>query len=830
MTDNLYQTFAEVQANAESLANYWKNFYQEIARHLPDTYGAEIAELNSKLDGALERLTYELHHPTLTIATTGTTSSGKSTLVNLLCGAEIVPVAVSEMSAGVVTVEYGERKSLTVQETPGAQWPCGEWHDITEDEIYQRLDEVMNSYIDNRGKGFGLACPQSMITYPFRLLKDIDLQLPPGAKVRIMDLPGLAYVGDEGNATVIRQCREALCLVTYNSAETDPQKVRNLLQEVVGQVKDLGGSPARMLFILNKIDVFRADRNWPETEYRFVEKTVNSIKTELTERLKEHTQAIENLQVIKLSTWPALLALQIRETKETLQDVLDDLPKNQQDWSSRDRVRFGKANLGLNACKKVDENFNFLIDENILDELPRRHEKWSTHDRTRVAESLSKKSYGEEFQDSLRSHINKHFPQLVIPQIIDKFHTSAGNAVAEWAVQTTQAILKSSEEEYKRECERIVDIRLSLQRFLKLNHQKLREPFEKIDANLKKFIDGEPEEDPIVFIETQINQLTDIPPYDTLKDVLFPIYGWRNELAQAIERVLTTVAQSIASGQVQIEDTNLKKANQRYVNLLENNLRRIIHLGYTSTIAKNGKKIEAKTDQEKNNLNNLNHELNELGIHLSLIMEDVLEQVCEQELNRTHEAIEQLFHCHLNFLELGVNEIAPHLAIKFPQSQLVQIGTQPQINFKFKTGFAIIPGTWQETVQVAVRKRVFWKLFLGKATFYETKYETRSSDNANLPKIVELLSNWMFQAKSFEPELVKQVNGWLLKEIEQLQKNVNVIQSEVIERYQERLDRANQEVIVNYEDTKNVWEPLEKQARELKENFNNFIIFNIREV
>ncbi|MCC5667592.1 dynamin family protein [Nostoc sp. CHAB 5784] len=63
------------------------------------------------LEIAINNLVDELQNPTLTLATTGTTSSGKSTLVNLLCGAEIVPVAVSEMSAGAVTIEYSELKS-----------------------------------------------------------------------------------------------------------------------------------------------------------------------------------------------------------------------------------------------------------------------------------------------------------------------------------------------------------------------------------------------------------------------------------------------------------------------------------------------------------------------------------------------------------------------------------------------------------------------------------------------------------------------------------------------------------------------------------------------
>ena len=170
----------------------------------------------------------------------------------------------------------------------------------------------MINYIDQREENPNLACPQSAISYPFKFLKRSDLELPRGTKVRIMDLPGLAYVGDEGNTSVIRQCREALCLVTYNSAETDKQKVRSLLQEVVTQVKDLGGSPARMLFVLNKIDVFRADNNWERSEKRFIDKTIKSIKTELSDRLKEYTEEIENLQVVKLSTLPALLALEIQ--------------------------------------------------------------------------------------------------------------------------------------------------------------------------------------------------------------------------------------------------------------------------------------------------------------------------------------------------------------------------------------------------------------------------------------------------------------------------------------------------------------------------------------
>ncbi|MFO5438418.1 MAG: hypothetical protein ACLBM4_07040 [Dolichospermum sp.] len=48
-----------------------------------------------------------------------------------------------------------------------------------------------------------------------------------------------------------------------------------------------------MLCALHRIDVCRADRSWPESENRFFENTIRSIKNELTEQLKEYTEEIE---------------------------------------------------------------------------------------------------------------------------------------------------------------------------------------------------------------------------------------------------------------------------------------------------------------------------------------------------------------------------------------------------------------------------------------------------------------------------------------------------------------------------------------------------------
>ena len=509
MSSKLYKVFEEVELQAKVLSNYWHDFYSEISQHLPESYQPEMQELSAKLGEALENLIGELHNPTLTIATAGTTSSGKSTLVNLLCGVEIVPVAVSKMSAGVVTIEYSEEKSLVIHETRGAKWECGEWRGIHEDEIRQRLYDVTISYTDNREKYPDLACPQSVIGFPFRLLKESKLQLPRGTRVRIMDLPGLAYVGDEGNASVIRRCREALCIVAYNSEEIDQQKVRNLLQEVVEQVKDLGGSPARMLFVLNKIDVFRADRSWPDSENRFVDKTIKSIKTELLERLKEYTDDIEKLKFVKLSAWSALLSHQIRQRQEInktsisdqikqkqmiVKDVLEDLPSRREKWSPHDKKRFDEASANLRVCELAHDNFyrelkwltkcfSQLVSRDLLEDLPHRVERWSMSDCNRVAKDVWQKSYAEEFEDHLKNHINQHFPQLVIPQMIERFNIHGGYAVSEWAVQITTAILNSLESDYIREVDLLNSYKRSGKIFdERINHSHLIEKYMKHKA------------------------------------------------------------------------------------------------------------------------------------------------------------------------------------------------------------------------------------------------------------------------------------------------------------------------------------------------------------
>ncbi|BCU12965.1 MULTISPECIES: dynamin family protein [Microcystis] len=796
MGQKSYEVFQAVENKANLLAGYWGDFKTEIIQHLPESYHGEIHELSSNLEKALEVLINELRHPTLILATTGTTSSGKSTLVNFLCGADIVPTAVSEMSAGAVTIEYNQEKGLIIEKTPGALWKCGEWKNISDEEIYDLLYDAMSSYIDAREEQPNLACPQANIYYPFRLVKDESLlELPKGVRVKLLDLPGLSYVGDERNLAIIKQCREALCLVTYNSEETDPYKVDNLLSEVVDQVKDLGGSPARMLFILNKIDVFRKDQRWPRSEQRFIEKTTKNIKLELTKQLREYNEEIENLTILKLSTWPALLALQIQENKELVEDILEELPTIKDKWSEHDQSRINQL---LRPHEQAIDHFQFLIKNAIRKgELDNDPQKWTVSQQEQIAKELFKQSYAEEFEDKLSKHIAEHFPKLVIPQAIEKFNVAAGNSIAQWAVQTTTAILNSSEENYQQESELLSQTKENLDSFLQASNAKLRQPlavFEKLD------IDTKTADNLVASLREAINELQFTPPYDQIQEKLVPLVEWREALKTVINNVLEAVVKSLDNGRVDLDNINFKKANINQVNMLKNNLYILIQLGYTGSAARNGLLITAKRDKEKLNLQIIKKELNNLSIHLTIILSQILKRVSAQEINRIEESVSELFRFHIKHIEKGAEEKAPNFVIKFPQSELNTFTRKLEFDFNLESDIEISSGTYRSF------KHWLWM-------------KKKESMIAEIPSPETLLQNWIHQfQQQGEPEMLCLMFEWLLEQIDDLKKNVDHKTNDIFNSYLTSLEKAQQEITTNYEETQIIWKPIQERAKFLEQN------------
>ena len=437
----LEKMFSDHIESLDTFVTLWDT----IAEQLPDLLGenrvndtAELEKIGVEIHGASEKFREQLAHPRITIATTGTTSGGKSTIVNLFCGAEIMPVDAGEMSAGIVTIDHhSEHRSLRILETPGALWTCGEWCNLTDNDIRKQLKEVMDAYNAVRDTVKQPDSPPVIeIEYPTSIGRTPqEFGLPSGFTLRIMDLPGLKYSGDHGSANVIRNSRDALCVLTFNAEETDPRKQEELLKQVVQQIKELGGSPARMLVVFNRIDAFRRDLNWPDNENKYVETWSEKIRSTMTEVLVEHTDDIVKMQMLRLSSMPALHAKLMNE-------------------------RTGEEQI--NAGERLLPYFP-LLPKDVKNDLHCNPTKWIEQDFRRVYEGIWHASYADDLYTYLRKHIQKNIPELLLPPIMREFRDSVTPSV-DWLGSIVVAELNSSEEKYSNECERLEELGDSRQR------------------------------------------------------------------------------------------------------------------------------------------------------------------------------------------------------------------------------------------------------------------------------------------------------------------------------------------------------------------------------
>lgn len=254
----------------------------ELASAHPSVFAeAELSEGLATFNTALQEARGRLANPALSIATIGTTSSGKSTIVNALVGRRIAPIAAGEMSGGVLTLRHAEGRRLTVDAVEGAPWEAGTWTDLSDAEAYSRIrDGVMRPYHDAR-KSRVCVAPQVLAEGP--LLPSVDpglLGLPPDLAVEFIDLPGLKSVQDRANLAVIQtRVHKAFSLVALDYFQTDEDHRRKLLEELTRVVKYLQGRPDSMLFVLNRVDG-RGQDDEP------IEVRVGALKREIKEVLQ----------------------------------------------------------------------------------------------------------------------------------------------------------------------------------------------------------------------------------------------------------------------------------------------------------------------------------------------------------------------------------------------------------------------------------------------------------------------------------------------------------------------------------------------------------------
>lgn len=233
------------------------NGVADIANSYSDVFSApEITSQFEAFRQAYSEAVNRLNIPNLYIATLGTTSSGKSTIVNALIGRKVAPIEAGEMSGGVLTLRHGEQRSLVVAETEEAAWEVGVWDNLNDEEIYDRIrNHVMLPYHHIR-KERECRAPEITAVGPILPGQDISLLgLPTGIQVEFIDLPGLKSVKDRTNLAVIQsRVHKAFSIVALDYMQVDDDHRKRLLEELVRVVRYLNGRTDSMVFVLNRVD------------------------------------------------------------------------------------------------------------------------------------------------------------------------------------------------------------------------------------------------------------------------------------------------------------------------------------------------------------------------------------------------------------------------------------------------------------------------------------------------------------------------------------------------------------------------------------------------
>ncbi|MBQ3818081.1 MAG: dynamin family protein [Acetobacter sp.] len=389
----------DIQSLTSAVQKILSASLSEEQRH---TLHIELGELSE----TFALLQKQADHPELVLATTGTTSSGKSTLANFLIGEPVLPAAVQEMSAGLVKVKHGYKRKLTIPQTKGATWETGIWENPTASEVCQRLEATMNAFRRAEDDDEEIEPVVFEIEWPIRLAeRKKELGLPEGTQVTIIDLPGLKAVNDERNGTVIRQnISKAFCLVAYNAEETDRIKQRTLLNQVVNQVMVLGKkevpsvehSLQRMLFLLNRIDAFWRHENADEQLEKFRSEVTNQLQEKLKEVLPGHEGLINQIEFTQICALPALLAVKANRL-----------------WADPDKQ--------AEVLKKLDKSFQRIFPKGYFDDFPRKFEDLSEGERRDFISKTLQYSYGSTFEAYLLKHMTQHFFDVVLDIPIHHF-------------------------------------------------------------------------------------------------------------------------------------------------------------------------------------------------------------------------------------------------------------------------------------------------------------------------------------------------------------------------------------------------------------------------
>lgn len=395
----LKDTIISVKRLRENVQSFYDTYLKEI--RYDKRLNTYFKEFLKESDETLSRL----NNPMITIATVGTTSSGKSTILNGFTGRDIAPYNIDEMSAGILTFTPSETENkLIIKESPEGYWLGKTYQNMSDDNMRAEIERIYGIY---KSKKTNRVCsaPQIEVIGKFlwNLNKDI-FDLPDNIQFRFIDLPGLRREkGDRKNLKVIQDVLKEvkpLCVLALDYSKlATPEELESLLSELTETIKNLGGSTESIIFILNKVDLYNKGQatSLEDDIEKFRKRVISKLSTELP---KYNFDNIEIIPYIGILQNNAQISIGLQHHRKC------DKLKYNPDVLSLLSTNCSKA--FQNSEKSIRRFFNSIIDD--LAE----KEPIDNDDLKRLLDYAYEVSYANQFIEELKHRIKESFYEIVI--------------------------------------------------------------------------------------------------------------------------------------------------------------------------------------------------------------------------------------------------------------------------------------------------------------------------------------------------------------------------------------------------------------------------------
>src|SRR5690554_6544681 len=127
---------------------------------------------------------------TIKITVFGTTSSGKSTFLNLLVGAELLPSGVQETTLGQVVIRHDRMRRLSLD---NAEFSA----ELPKNPRAHHIHETLQKQFEAQRSQGVLNAKSPLINWPTRIGTRLRRAGRLNTVVELIDSPGLRFIGDE---------------------------------------------------------------------------------------------------------------------------------------------------------------------------------------------------------------------------------------------------------------------------------------------------------------------------------------------------------------------------------------------------------------------------------------------------------------------------------------------------------------------------------------------------------------------------------------------------------------------------------------------------------